>query len=67
MLRKSVPQIAEDFILKVNKSKQWKNVVVTSLEPFTKYYLAEDYHQNYLEKNPDGYTCHGVQKDSFLD
>jgi methionine-S-sulfoxide reductase len=31
--------------------------VVTTIEPLANYQAAEDYHQNYLEKNPDGY-CH---------
>jgi peptide methionine sulfoxide reductase msrA/msrB len=31
--------------------------IVTEVLPLTNYYLAEDYHQDYLEKNPDGY-CH---------
>ncbi|AZN43790.1 peptide-methionine (R)-S-oxide reductase [Paenibacillus albus] len=29
--------------------------IVTEVLPLTNYYLAEEYHQNYLEKNPDGY------------
>jgi len=57
---------AENFIDIVNKSKRWKDPVVTSLEPFRKFYLAEDYHQDYLEKNPDGYTCHAIYFDSYL-
>lgn len=57
---------AEDFIDIVNKSKRWKNPVVTRLEPFKKFYLAEDYHQDYLQKNPGGYTCHAIWFDSYL-
>ena len=57
---------AEDFIQIVNDSKRWKDPVVTTLEPFTKFWLAEDYHQDYLEKNPDGYTCHAIYFDSYL-
>ncbi len=55
-----------DFIDIVNKSKRWKNPVVTTLEPLTKFYPAEDYHQDYLEKNPGGYTCHTIYFDSYL-
>ena len=57
---------AENFIDIVNKSKRWKDPVVTTLEPFTKFYLAEEYHQDYLQKNPGGYTCHAIWFDSYL-
>lgn len=57
---------AENFIEIVNASKRWKNPVVTSLEPFTQFYPAEEYHQDYLQKNPGGYTCHAIYFDSYL-
>ncbi len=57
---------ALDFINIVNKSKRWKDPVVTTLEPLTKFYPAEDYHQDYLQNNPDGYTCHAIYFDSYL-
>ena len=57
---------AENFIDIVNNSKRWKDLVVTSLEPLQKFYPAEDYHQDYLEKNPGGYTCHAIYFDSYL-
>ncbi len=57
---------AENFIQIVNDSKRWKDPVVTTLEPFTKFWEAEDYHQDYLEKNPGGYTCHAIWFDSYL-
>lgn len=57
---------ALNFINIVNKSKRWKDPVVTTLEPLTKFYLAEDYHQDYLQKNPGGYTCHAIWFDSYL-
>lgn len=57
---------AKNFIDIVNNSKRWKNPVVTALEPLTKFYPAEDYHQDYLEKNPGGYTCHAIYFDSYL-
>jgi len=56
----------ENFIDIVNKSKRWKDPVVTTLELFKKFYPAEDYHQDYLEKNPGGYTCHAIYFDSYL-
>jgi len=43
---------AENFINIVNKSKRWKDPVITSLEHKGIFYPAEDYHQDYLQKNP---------------
>ena len=57
---------AENFIDIVNKSERWKSPVVTTLEPLGKFYPAEDYHQDYLQKNPGGYTCHAIYFDSYL-
>jgi len=57
---------AENFIDIVNKSKRWQDPVVTSLEPLDVFYPAEDYHQDYLQKNPGGYTCHAIYFDSYL-
>src|SRR3989338_4974480 len=56
----------ENFIDIVNKSKRWPNPVVTTLEPLGIFYEAEDYHQDYLQKNPAGYTCHAIWFDSYL-
>jgi len=60
-------KIAEDMIEIVNQSERWPDSVVTTLEPFTQFWPAEDYHQDYLEKNPGGYTCHAIYFDSYLD
>lgn len=49
---------AEAFIKIVNQSKRWNNPVITTLEPLTTFWPAERYHQDYLQKNPGGYTCH---------
>lgn len=45
----------------VNDSRNWDSPVVTTLEKFTKFWLAENYHQDYLVNNPNGYTCHFVR------
>lgn len=52
---------AEELIDLVNKSKRWPDPVVTTIEPFTKFTEAEPEHQDYLENNPGGYTCHFVR------
>lgn len=57
---------AERFIGIVNESERWPDPVVTTLEPFTGFWPAEDYHQDYLIKNPGGYTCHAIYFDSYL-
>jgi peptide-methionine (S)-S-oxide reductase len=59
-------QEAQSFIDLVNKSGRWEKSVVTSLEPFTVFYPAENYHQDYLQKNPEGYTCHLIRFGSYL-
>jgi peptide-methionine (S)-S-oxide reductase len=57
---------AENFIKIVDKSKRWKSPVVTTLEPLQKFYSAEEYHQDYLQKNPSGYTCHTIYFDIYI-
>ena len=59
-------QQAQDFVDIVNSSGRWPDPVVTTLEPLKQFYLAEDYHQDYLIKNPDGYTCHVRRFGSYL-
>ncbi len=47
------------------EAERYDKPIVTEVEPLDHYYLAEDYHQDYLEKNPDGY-CH-IEFDSLED
>jgi peptide methionine sulfoxide reductase msrA/msrB len=49
---------AEEVIQRLNASGKWRGPVVTELAEAGPYTPAEDYHQDYLEKNPGGYTCH---------
>lgn len=49
---------AEKVIAAVNKSGLFERPVVTSLERYTMFWTAEAYHQDYLQANPGGYTCH---------
>ena len=51
-------QAAETVKARVERSGKWRRPIVTEIVeagPFTR---AEDYHQNYLQKHPGGYTCH---------
>ena len=57
---------AEEVIAIVNASGRWDGQVVTTLEPFTQAWPAEAAHQDYLVKNPGGYTCHFERFGSFL-
>lgn len=47
------------------EAERYDKPIVTEIEPLEHYYLAEEYHQDYLEKNPDGY-CH-IEFDSLED
>ena len=42
----------------VNASGLWPGRVVTELEPVSDFWEAEPEHQDYLERSPNGYTCH---------
>lgn len=57
---------AINFIDIVNHSKRWENPVVTSIKPLIEFTKAEEYHQDYLVKNPNGYTCHVRRFGSYL-
>ena len=50
--------IAEDTIADVNASGIWPGKVVTEVEPVSDFWEAEPEHQDYLERIPNGYTCH---------
>ena len=50
--------VALDTIADVDASGLWPGKVVTEVEPAGAFWEAEEYHQDYLEKNPNGYTCH---------
>jgi peptide-methionine (S)-S-oxide reductase len=56
-------QVAEDTITAVNASGLWPGKVVTEVEPAGDFWQAEPEHQDYLERFPNGYTCHYVRPD----
>jgi peptide-methionine (S)-S-oxide reductase len=53
--------VAEDTIADVNASGLWPGVAVTEIVPAGDFWEAEPEHQDYLEKYPDGYTCHFIR------
>jgi peptide-methionine (S)-S-oxide reductase len=52
---------AEDTIADVNASGIWPGPVVTEVAPVSDFWQAEPDHQDYLEKFPNGYTCHFIR------
>lgn len=51
-------RIAEETIADVEASGLWPGKVVTEIVEAGEFYVAEDHHQDYLQRYPDGYTCH---------
>lgn len=51
-------RIAAEVKQKVDASGKWRRPIVTEIVAADKFTPAESYHQDYLEKNPGGYTCH---------
>ncbi len=49
----------------VDTSGRWRGNVVTEIVPAEPFYPAEDYHQDYLQHHPNGYTCHYVRPWSY--
>jgi len=54
-------QTAERIKAEVNTSGKWKQPIVTEITAAGPWWKAEEYHQDYLLKNPGGYTCHWVR------
>ena len=50
--------VARRAIAEVNEAGIWPAPIVTEVVPLETFYPAEEYHQDYLIKYPNGYTCH---------
>jgi peptide-methionine (S)-S-oxide reductase len=48
----SQKQVAQAYISQLNEAKVFKKAIATQLSPLSKFYAAEDYHQNFLARNP---------------
>ncbi|MEX0304328.1 MAG: peptide-methionine (S)-S-oxide reductase MsrA [Leisingera sp.] len=59
-------QVALDTIADVDASGLWPGKVVTELEPVGDFWEAEAEHQDYLQRLPNGYTCHFARPDWVL-
>ncbi len=55
-------KVAEKIKAEVDTSGKWKSKVVTEIVKASTFYPAEDYHQDYLQKHPNGYTCHFLRE-----
>ena len=55
-------KIAQELIDELNDSGKYKSKIVTELKNFQEFFIAEDYHQNYFEKNPNVPYCAYVIK-----
>ena len=56
-------KVAEETIADVDASGLWPGKVVTELVPVSDFWEAEPEHQDYLERQPGGYTCHFARPD----
>jgi peptide-methionine (S)-S-oxide reductase len=54
--------VAEDLLGSMAKTSVWPGRIVTELVAAKPFYKAETYHQDYLKRNPNGYTCHYIRK-----
>jgi peptide-methionine (S)-S-oxide reductase len=53
-------KIAEEYKEKLDASGAFRAPIVTEISPFTEFYAAEDYHQQYFDLNPDQMYCRMV-------
>jgi len=59
-------EAALTLIKELNAAKVYKNPIVTEVVPAGPFWVAEDYHQDYLQKYPAGYTCHYIRPEWTL-
>ncbi|RFB06386.1 peptide-methionine (S)-S-oxide reductase MsrA [Parvularcula marina] len=59
--------IAQKVMAEVEASGRWPGKLVTELAAPGVFWEAEDFHQDYLEKHPNGYTCHYARPDWTVD
>ena len=57
-LNEAQKETAEALIAEMNASGKWPGEVVTEMVPAADVWDAEAEHQDYLQRNPGGYTCH---------
>ncbi|HSN61757.1 MAG TPA: peptide-methionine (S)-S-oxide reductase, partial [Ferruginibacter sp.] len=60
-------ETAQTLINEMTASGKWPGAIVTAIEAAADFWNAEEAHQNYLQKNPYGYTCHFIRPDWTLE
>ena len=60
-------ETAHTLIKEMEASGKWPGPIVTEVVPATDFWNAEEEHQNYLQKSPNGYTCHYIRPDWILE
>lgn len=58
---------AEAVRARIEASGKWKRPITTEIAPAGEFWSAEAWHQDYLEKNPGGYTCHYLRDYDFTE
>ncbi len=56
-------RVAEETIADIEASGLWPGRVITEVVPAGTFWPAESEHQNYLQRYPNGYTCHYIRED----
>ena len=59
----SEKKVIKELSEKIDKTNAYDGKIVTTIEDYKEFHLAEDYHQDYLKKNPNGYNCHLIRPD----
>lgn len=59
-------EMAEDYISSLSKSEKYSNKIVTEVQPLTKFWEAEEYHQDYYQNNPQDPYVIGVARPKVL-
>lgn len=59
----SQKRVAENTVADVDASGLWPGKVTTEIAPAGPFWEAEPEHQDYLERYPEGYTCHFIRPD----
>lgn len=54
-------ETAEKLIAEMTESNIWPGPIVTEVTPASEFWMAEEEHQDYLQKFPEGYTCHYIR------
>ena len=59
-------KVIEEEISRINQSKLYKNKVVTEVVPFTRFYPAEAYHQEYISNNPENSYVQNISIPDYI-